>query len=147
MRKMFIPAGLILVTFVQGCCSSNYIRATPQMRMDGFLFRAKMYTQWYDLWHLAKSKEVIDARRFPNPGGWDIVFGVLVAEGEYWNGYAGTDVDKPDSFKRMLLQLHETQNQVKEDLDIWRSNDWPDESVEDPTIQEHLPVNSLPATD
>ena len=147
MRKTIIPVVVSLMAIAQGCCSNNSIRVTPQMQMDGFLFRAKMYTQWFDLWHLSKSEGVIDVRRFPNPGGWDIVFGVLVAEGEYWDGYAGTDVDKPEGFKRTLVLLRETQNQVKEDLEEWRSDDRLDESVEDLTIQEHLTVYSLSGSD
>lgn len=117
------------------------------MKLDDFLFRAKMYTQWYDLWHLAKSEEVIDEGRFPNPGGWNIIFSVLVAEGEYWNRYAETDVNKPECLGRTISHLHETQNQVKADLEECRSKGLPEESVGSLTNQGHLPVNSLPASD
>ena len=60
------------------------------------------------------------------------------------------DISLPPEIRQVLPIVntqYEPQNQVKEDLEVQRSNDWPDESIEDPTIQEHLPVNSLPATD
>ena len=134
----------VSLLLVPGCCSSNYVRVTPQMKMDDFLFRAKMYTQWYELWQLSKSKEVIDEHRFPNPGGWDIIFSVLVAEGKYWDGYAGTDVKKPDSFSHTLSQLNQTQEQVKAEHKDWASKEIPNGSADGETIEDFEPFVLIP---